>query len=88
MSELRKMAEAACRRNPFFTVGPYGPKVRVISRPAPKASCDLVVQWKDKDGGWHDHGTVFNDVEDEFAHSNAGAAARILRGRILEGEAP
>ena len=60
--------------------GAYGPKVRVMCRPAAAPSCDLVVQvadgltWKDV--------RKFNDFSDSCAHLNADRLARQLKEQM------
>ena len=63
----------------------YGPLVKVVCKPASAPSCDLVVRVK-RPGGWEDVAR-FNDMSDDYAHTNAHNRALYERSKILEGEA-
>lgn len=67
--------------------GFYGPSVRVLCKPASAPSCDLCVQVKDPADptGWR---TVekFNDMSNDYAHTNAHDTARRVRQKLVEGE--
>lgn len=78
--------------NPFGQA--YGPLVKIVCKPAAAPSCDLVVMVKTYTGK-HEGVPVFkwkevarfNDMSDDFAHTNAHARAQAERRKILEGEA-
>lgn len=63
---------------------PYGPHVRIRCTSGKPPSCDLVVE-KRADNAWVEVGR-FNDMSDDYAHTNADALARATRAKILEGE--
>lgn len=67
--------------------GAYGPNVKVVCKPGPAPSCDLVVRVRDpkEATGWRDVAS-FNDMSDGYAHHNAHRAAQAARVRLLEGE--
>lgn len=66
---------------------PYGPHVRIMCRPAAAPSCDLCVEYHDEDKGWVELAR-YNDMSDDYAHTNANNRAIAARRSILEGEAP
>ena len=70
----------------------YGPHVKVVCKPATPPSCDLVVMVRRKDShaffGWTWVEVArFNDMSDDYAHSNAHDCALAERRKLLEGEA-
>lgn len=62
----------------------YGPRVRVVCKPAAAPSCDLVVQVL-RNGEWTE-AARFNDMSDDYAHTNAHNRARQERVKLLENE--
>lgn len=70
----------------------YGPHVKVVCKPASAPSCDLVVMVRRKDQskffGWSWVEVArFNDMSDDYAHTNAHNRALHERSKIVEGEA-
>lgn len=74
---------------PDMSSGPYGPSIRVITKPGPPPSCDMFVQIKDTTHpeGWRTCWRT-NDMSNEFAHTECHAMAQNLRKHLREGEYP
>lgn len=76
--------------NPFGQA--YGPHVKIVCKPAAAPSCDLVVvvrELRENSLGTHHEWTEvarFNDMSDDFAHTNAHGRALAERRKLLEGE--
>lgn len=68
---------------------PYGPNVRVVCRPGPPPSSDLCVEVRDamSNTGWREI-KRFNDMSNDFAHTEAQSCAVEARRKLLEGEKP
>ena len=68
---------------------PYGPNVRVMCRPASAPSCDLCVEVRDlrSPSGWR---TIakYNDMSDDYAHTNAHSRAIRARADLIDGVMP
>ena len=71
------------------TVWPYGPNVRIICRAGPPPSCELCVEVRDPQSfnGWREI-KRFNDMSNDFAHSEATACALAARRDLTDGVMP
>lgn len=66
---------------------PYGPHVQVVCVPADAPSSDLQVRVRDvtQPTGWRTAAT-FNDMSNDYAHSEARECAQNERRKLIEGE--